>query len=137
MPLSQLTGGNHPPREFRNDIPGSGAKAAWRILSELEAAISSSQPAASTFDDLWSRILPELDMDDHVENSAEIPDDLRIFRKNINPQPVAGVTVRFQGTVDFNSCDSLCADSYYGNEELSGYSPILSRMDSVQPGISK
>ena len=29
MPLSQLTDGKHPPREFRKDIPGSGAKAAW------------------------------------------------------------------------------------------------------------
>ena len=73
LPLSQLTGGNHPPREFRNDIPGAGAKAAWQILSELEAAILSSHPAVTSFHDLWSRIGPELNMDVHIENSAEIP----------------------------------------------------------------
>jgi NADH-quinone oxidoreductase subunit G len=78
-PLSQLTGGNHPPREFRNDIPGAGAKAAWRILSELEAAISSSQPAVISFHDLWSRIGQELHMEVPIENSAEIPANLRIF----------------------------------------------------------
>jgi len=63
MPLSQLTGGNHPPREFRNDIPGAGAKAAWQILSELEAAILSSQPAVFSYHDLWSRISSEPNAD--------------------------------------------------------------------------
>ncbi len=63
MPLSQLTGGNHPPREFRNDIPGAGAKAAWQILSELEAAISSSHSAVFSFHDLWSRIAAEPNAD--------------------------------------------------------------------------
>jgi NADH-quinone oxidoreductase subunit G len=131
MPLSQLTGGNHPPREYRNDIPAAGAKAAWRILSELEAAILSSQPAVSSFHDLWSRIGPELNMDVHIENSAEIPDNLRIFSKNTNPQPVTGVAVSFQNTTDNNPCDPLRAVSFYGVEELSGFSPILSRMDSA------
>lgn len=60
MPLSQLTGGGHPPREFRNDIPGAGAKAAWRILTDLEAVISSSHFAAFSYHDLWSRIAPVL-----------------------------------------------------------------------------
>ena len=85
MPLSQLTGGKHPPREFRKDIPGAGAKAAWRIFSELEAAILSSHPATTSFHDLWSRIAQELNMDVHIENNNEIPDNLRIFSKNINP----------------------------------------------------
>ena len=63
MPLSQLTGGSHPPREFRNDIPGAGAKAAWQILSELESAILSSQPAVFSYHDLWSRIASEQNAD--------------------------------------------------------------------------
>jgi len=87
MPLSQLTGGKHPPREFRKDIPGTGAKAAWQILSELEAAISLSQSAVTSFHDLWSRIGPELNL--HIENSTKIPDNLRIFPKNPIHQPVA------------------------------------------------
>jgi hypothetical protein len=80
-PLSQLTGGKHPPREFQKDIPGAGAKAAWRIFSELEAAILSSRPSITSFHDLWSRIAPELNMDVHIENITEIPDNLRIFSK--------------------------------------------------------
>ncbi len=85
-PLSQLTGGKHPPREFRNDIPGGGAKAAWRIFSELEAAILSSHPAMTSFHDLWSRIEQELNIDVHIENSNEIPDNLRIYSKNISSE---------------------------------------------------
>ena len=94
-PLSQLTGGKHPPREFRNDIPGGGAKAAWRIFSELEAAILSPHPAMTSFHDLWSRIARELKMDVHIENSAEIPDNLRIFSRNICPEPVAWIAGGF------------------------------------------
>ena len=94
-PLSQLTGGKHPPREFRNDIPGGGAKAAWRIFSELEAAILSPHPAMTSFHDLWSRIAQELKMDVHIENSAEIPDNLRIFSRNICPEPVAWIADSF------------------------------------------
>ncbi|MCX5883522.1 MAG: NADH-quinone oxidoreductase subunit NuoG [Deltaproteobacteria bacterium] len=131
MPLTQLSGGKHPPRKFRNDIPGAGAKAAWQVLSELEAAISSSQPAVSSFHDLWSRIGLELNMDVPIENSAEIPNNLRIFPKNTNAQPVTGVAVCFPGITDNNQCDPLRADSFYGIEELSGYSPILSRVESA------
>ncbi len=39
-PLSQVSCGKHPPREFRKDIPGSGAKAAWEIIHELEKAMT-------------------------------------------------------------------------------------------------
>jgi NADH-quinone oxidoreductase subunit G len=131
MPLSQLTGGKHPPREFRNDIPGAGAKAAWQIFSELEAVISLSQPAVRSFHDLWSRIGPELNV--HIENFTEIPDNLRIFSSNTNPQLFTGIAGSSPGTTDYNQWDLLRADSFSGIEELSGYSPILNRMDSAPP----
>ncbi len=85
MPLSQLTGGEHPPRAYRKDVPGTGAKAAWQILSELEAAISTSHPVAPSFRDLWSRIASELNIEDQIENNAKIPDNMLILLKNTNP----------------------------------------------------
>jgi len=60
LPLSQLTGGNHPPREFRRDIPGAGAKAAWEILSEMLAAVSSAPSIPASFEDFWRQIRSEL-----------------------------------------------------------------------------
>lgn len=39
-PLSHLTSGKHPPRKFRKDIPGSGARVAWEVISDLEAAMT-------------------------------------------------------------------------------------------------
>jgi NADH-quinone oxidoreductase subunit G len=94
-PLSQLTSGKHPPREFRKDIPGADAKAAWRIFSELQAAILLSHPSITSFHDLWSRIAQELNMGVHIENSVEIPDNLRIFLRNIRPEPVAWIAGGF------------------------------------------
>jgi NADH-quinone oxidoreductase subunit G len=94
-PLSQVTSGKHPPREFRKDIPGGGAKAAWRIFSELEAAILSFHPAMTSFHDLWSRIAQELNIGVHIENSAEIPDSVRLFSKNIGTEPVAWIAGSF------------------------------------------
>ncbi len=125
MPLSQLTGGSHPPRQFPCDIPGADAKAAWQVLSDLEAAILSTPPAPGSFHELWSRIGSELG----IENRAEIPDDLRIFPKNIQPEPgSAGSSPETAGNSQWNS---LKADSCYGTEELSTYSPILGRAESA------
>ena len=42
IPIEQLTGGGHPPRQFRSDIPGGEPKAAWQILSEISGVMSSS-----------------------------------------------------------------------------------------------
>ena len=35
VPIEQITGGGHPPRTFRNDIPGNEPRAAWQILADL------------------------------------------------------------------------------------------------------
>lgn len=44
-PLSQITGGAHPPREFTADIPGSDAAPAWAIIAKL-AGDASVDPAS-------------------------------------------------------------------------------------------
>jgi NADH-quinone oxidoreductase subunit G len=39
IPIEQISGGGHPPRVFRGDIPGNEPKAAWQILAELLDAL--------------------------------------------------------------------------------------------------
>ncbi len=50
----------------------------------------------TSFHDLWSRIAQDLNMGVHIENSAEIPDNLRIFSRNISPEPVAWIAGGFK-----------------------------------------
>jgi NADH-quinone oxidoreductase subunit G len=39
IPIEQISGGGHPPRAFRGDIPGNEPKPAWQILAELLDAL--------------------------------------------------------------------------------------------------
>ncbi len=129
LPLSQLTDGSHPPREFRNDIPGAGAKAAWRILSELEGAILSSQPAVSSYHDLWSRIGPELNVP--VENGLEIPGSMHIIQKNTAMESGKEIAGRLPDTTCDSSGERLPSVSFE-RDELSAYSVILERVESLR-----
>ena len=54
-PLSQITGGDHPPREFTPGTPGAGPEPAWSLAAlltgdadEMPAALSERCPALST-----------------------------------------------------------------------------------------
>jgi NADH-quinone oxidoreductase subunit G len=86
LPMSQLTGGKHPPRKFRSDVPGAGARAAWQVLSELEAVLSSMPADSITFADIWYRI--GLAWNISVENRTEIPGNLRILSTTVESEPM-------------------------------------------------
>ena len=86
LPMSQLTGGKHPPRKFRSDVPGAGARAAWQVLSELEAVLSSTPADSITFADIWYRI--GLAWNISVENRTEIPGNLRILSTTVESEPM-------------------------------------------------
>jgi NADH-quinone oxidoreductase subunit G len=51
IPIEQISGGGHPPRTIRSDIPGGEPKAGWQILAELAASLFSG-PKIS-IDDVW------------------------------------------------------------------------------------
>jgi NADH-quinone oxidoreductase subunit G len=57
-PIRDTGGGDHPPRTFREDIPGSAPRPAWQALAE--AAGADDLAAAGTVDDLWRLLAAHL-----------------------------------------------------------------------------
>jgi NADH-quinone oxidoreductase subunit G len=116
-PLSQISGGNHPPRTFLKDIPGGDPKAAHDALAEVYAAISGKGPE-TLLEDLWGRLAEEnpvfkalLSPSDGVRLiPQEISKDRFLTAKTDGPQP------RKPGL------ELALTDWTFGTEELSAYS---------------
>jgi NADH-quinone oxidoreductase subunit G len=130
IPIEQISAGNHPPRMFRNDIPGSEPKPAWQILKELSNAMVSISKIS--IDDLWAWCAKENPIFNHLKsaNASEviqlIPDQRRgnLFsldwlKKKENPLPLV------------DSFELLLVDWTFGTEELSGYSPHVRQVETA------
>ncbi len=115
MPLSMLSHGNHPPRNFLDHIPGGDPRAAHEVLSEIYAEISG-QDGTPLLKDLWEelgvaqgaiRLLPQVP-----------PEDIFSSR----PMPP------FLGD---KGMELLLTDQTFGTEELSCYSRFTIKAESA------
>jgi NADH-quinone oxidoreductase subunit G len=149
LPIAQISGGGHPPRSFRDDIPGHEAKPAWQALEEL--AKGTTEPRKN---DMYTKLMQWL-VEAHPMFSELLPVDgfpdngVRIdFGQNIGTRNEGDRSVLPQS--DFKPDDDLeliTVDWTFGTEELSVRSPYLRQMekepclflsmkDSAQLGIS-
>jgi NADH-quinone oxidoreductase subunit G len=116
-PLSQISGGNHPPRTFLKAIPGGDPKAAHEVVAELYAAISGKAPE-TLLKDLWGWLSGEnpvfralLSPSDGLRLiPREISRDRFLSAEMVEPQP------RKPGL------ELVLIDWTFGTEELSTYS---------------
>ncbi len=129
-PVSQAGAGSHPPRTFQAEIPGGEPRPAWRILAELEKALSGQEtesfvttlqglrewmagefPALAGFD-LGSpegiRLLPERRDGDLFPSQRSAPPAI----------PVG------------ESLDFFFVDWIFGTEELSSYSTFTRQAEN-------
>jgi NADH-quinone oxidoreductase subunit G len=129
-PMVQVSGGSHPPRSFREDIPGHEARPAWQALTELGIGISGSRKEIHTELMHWlvearpvfSGLLPE----------DAFPD----IGIRIKPGKVTGDRIERDRPADsqgaFKSDEDLeliTVDWTFGTEELSARSPYLRQME--------
>ena len=133
MPLSQLTAGKHPPREFRHDIPGADTKPAWQILLEIKAALSAVNTPLPSYSELWEQIGQEtgIIIDRHPDSDISKGHRLRFQKpKHLpeTPEPDTPLQINLQ---DDMSLELFPVESFCGTEELSAYAPILCRVEPV------
>ncbi|MFB3887776.1 MAG: molybdopterin oxidoreductase family protein, partial [Thermodesulfobacteriota bacterium] len=131
IPVAEISAGNHPPRTFRNDIPGGEPRPAWQILTELTHALSSAPQMP--INDVWAWL--------GQENPAFAngrPQDgirLRAGRDGRNPFSLDWLKDR-KGTPPLpDSLELLLVDWTFGTEELSGYSQTLQQVEKP-PSLS-
>jgi NADH-quinone oxidoreductase subunit G len=148
-PITQVSGGSHPPRSFRDDIPGREARPAWQALAELMNG-SPEQQKEGVYTELMQWLV-----ETHPMFSDLLPVDafpgagIRInpgYGTNGRTERDLTVTPQLDGKTD-NDMELITVDWTFGTEELSVRSPylrqmekepclFLSKIDAAQLGIS-
>jgi NADH-quinone oxidoreductase subunit G len=127
IPVRQETGGTHPPRIFRDTIPGGDPLPAWQILADLLATIATQRiaPLPTAFSVLQKQI-PAL--------AAEMDfDQVRILPRHsgerpfLDPRQRQGQESEKHGNHGF---ELVLTDRTFGTEYLSAFSPILQQVQS-------
>jgi NADH-quinone oxidoreductase subunit G len=126
-PISQVSGDSHPPRMFRDSIPGGEPGPAWEILASLCQALGQDLRLSELWE--WLReARPVL---------ASILDGVKPGTRLVPGSPTDAVfpelPVPWSGERDA-SLELVLADSLYGSEELAAYSDLL-RGAEVQPRL--
>lgn len=128
LPVSQASGGGHPPRVYGGGIPGGEPQAAWRLLNRIGRSILRGDPIGDETDPLgwFMRRHPAF------EKAAGLD------------YPHDGVRCLFPGGVDWIwnpgtgskavssvplEMEILLAESLHGTEELSRYAEITKELE--------
>ncbi|UCD89616.1 MAG: NADH-quinone oxidoreductase subunit NuoG [Desulfobacterales bacterium] len=131
-PISQFSNGNHPPRSFRNQIPGKEAQPAWQALIEL-ANENSATPKQGVRADILAWLVKTHPLFSKLPPDNAFPSD----GIRINP----GKDIHFRSAADRLVVPTLASESAdqmelitvdwtFGTEELSTRSPHLRKMES-------
>jgi len=133
IPISQISGGEHPPRMFRREIPGGESKPAWEILAKLANTMSS--PGGEIFplsrSELWRWITKEVPAFSNVQIADELPDGVRVNLGQRREKPFSSDgqnRSENQGQKD-SRLELLVVDRTFGTEELSTYSKFIQQVE--------
>jgi len=125
IPIEQISGGGHPPRAFRSDIPGNEPKPAWQILAELLDGLNlPGEWGAMRRDHLWQWMAGEnpifANLSDGVRLNLEETEE-NLFSMDWLTQ---GEKDRLDGHLEL-----LLADWTFGTEELSTFSKYIREVE--------
>ena len=128
-PVEQVSGGGHPPRAFRTELPGGEPRPAWRALADLGGAMDGGkqEPLEVSAKGVWAWM-----KEDHPWLGAVDP-----FRHPEGFRLAAGKKgARFSpdgpkaiAKIAQESLELLEVEWTFGTEELSSYSPNLRELE--------
>jgi NADH-quinone oxidoreductase subunit G len=123
IPVEQLTGGNHPLRSFRSDIPGGEPEAAWEILSKLAAALSKNGDGISG-NGLRDWLMQEHSSLANILSGDDLLKGVRIHSDRWNEPPFSleGFIGQEEKRDPKDRLELMIVDRTFGTEELSSYS---------------
>ena len=148
-PISQVSGGSHPPRSFRDDIPGREARPAWQALADLRCG-SPGQQKEGMYTELMQWLVETHPLFSDILAEDAFPGaGVRLnsgHGTNGRNERDLIVTPQLESKTD-NDMELITVDWTFGTEELSVRSPylrqmekepclFLSKIDAAQLGIS-
>jgi NADH-quinone oxidoreductase subunit G len=125
IPIEQISGGGHPPRVFRSDIPGNEPKAAWQILAELSDALTLPGDWKSmTRDHLWQWMAQENPI------FANVVDGIRVYPKRDEENLFSTTRLNQKGRDRMDGqLELLLVDWTFETEELSAFSKFIRQVE--------
>jgi NADH-quinone oxidoreductase subunit G len=125
IPIEQISGGGHPLRVFRSDIPGNEPKAAWQILAELSDALALPGDWKSmTRDLLWQWMAQENPI------FSRIVDGIRIYPKRDEENLFSTTWLDQKGRDRLDDeLELLLVDWTFETEELSAFSNFIRQVE--------
>lgn len=142
IPNRQETGGDHPPRIFRDYIPGGDPKAAWKLLAELGSAFSGSSASPDDYRASLARLNPifeQIGSGDYAANTewvsafySQFLTDVSTYAGCLVPEKSAPTLFAQEGIAENGAerkqgdgFELLLTDWTFGTEELSNYSRYI------------
>jgi NADH-quinone oxidoreductase subunit G len=125
IPIKQISGGGHPPRTFRGDIPGNEPKAAWQILAELLDALDiPGEWKAMRRDHLCQWMAAENPLFANLSDGVRLP--IEETQENLFSTDwlTQGERDRLNGDLEL-----LLVDWTFGTEELSTFSKYIREVE--------
>jgi NADH-quinone oxidoreductase subunit G len=125
IPIEQISGGGHPPRAFRGDIPGNEPKAAWQILVELLDGFGiPGEWRAMKRDHLWQWMAGENPLFANLCDGVRLP--LEESKENLFSMDwlTRGDKDRLDGHLEL-----VLVDWTFGTEELSTFSKYIREVE--------
>jgi NADH-quinone oxidoreductase subunit G len=125
-PISQTGQGNHPPRAFRQDIPGGDPRPAWHILGDLAVAVAGVADQGDRVSPLAILIENFPALASLTAAAAFPPEGLPVLTAAPirDPLPVAEVPPA-HGNDAVEGLELIWTDRVFGSEPLSARAPAL------------
>ena len=128
-PLSQLSGGKHPPRAFLDHVPGGDPKAAHLVIDEFYGVLSG-EGKGKLLGDIRDWLAGENPVFDAIRSASQTPNGFRL-------------PIQARGSVDFSRplrsepssgqerLELLMTERVFGTEALSRYSAFTQQAEAA------
>jgi len=130
VPISQLSGGGHPPRIFLDYIPGGEPRSASEILQALAFAGPGNEQRTPR-ENLWEWLAQQDPLFSKAEAAADPASNLRLLAGDRSKDLTPLTESDQEDTVPKDHLELLLVDWTYGTEELAGYSPLVNQAEEV------
>ena len=122
-PISQVSGGGHPPRVFLDHLPGGDPRRAADLLADLAAALPGGGKEPFS-DNLWVWLAREAPAFRSLAEGPPAPDNLRLLAEDSSNLFASLAPPGREEPVPPDHLELLLVDWTFGTEELAAYSPI-------------